>query len=71
MKISICKSKAVTRVLLESIDGKEHKATAFDEVVQKIAGFSEVSAASLMIEQLLSSSTLMYTIKDNAITTVS
>jgi len=57
--------------LLESIDGKEHKATVFDEVVRKIAGFSEASAASSMIDQFLSSSTLMFTIKGDAITVIS
>ena len=71
MKISKCKSKAVARVLLESVDGKERKVTAFDEVVQKIAGFSEASATNSMIEQLLSSLTLMYTIKGDKIATVS
>ena len=63
MKKGKCKNKNVARVILEDDEGKEHKVTIFDEVVQQIANFAEAVGDVDISEQLLSSPQLSYTIK--------
>lgn len=42
IKMEKSKNKNVARVILEDDQGKEHKVTIFDDVVQQIANFGEV-----------------------------
>ena len=69
MKISKCKSKHVGRVVLEDSKGNEHKLTMFNEVLQQVVKISGINAS--IYEQLLSSPRLVYTFKDETISSVS
>lgn len=69
MKISKCKSKHFGRVILEDSKGNEHKLTMFNEVFQQVVEVSGINAS--IYEQLLSSPRLVYTFKDETISSVS
>ena len=74
MKLGKCKSKYIARVIVEDVDGKEHRVTMFNEVLHQVVGFSSEVPCHTdgeIVDQLLSSPSLIYTIKDETITSVS
>ena len=74
MKLGKCKNNHSARVILKDVNAKEHRVTMFDEVLHQVVGFSsEVTSGTdtEIADVLLSSPSLIYTIKDETITSVS
>ena len=60
-----CKDKSVARLILEEREGKEHKVSSFNEVIQEVTKISEDTDAAdsgSITNQLLLSPELSYTI---------
>ena len=67
IKLSKCPEKNVARVVLEDINGKEHKLSIFDQVINQVIKFAKYriadSASQYSVpELLLSAPQLTYTI---------
>ena len=70
MKITKCKSKHIGRAIVEDSSGNEHKLTMFAVVLQQVAKVSGTNGNNIS-EQLLSSPNLVYTFKNETISSVS
>ena len=71
MKVGKCKCKHIARVVLEDVNDKEYRVTMFDQVIQQVVRFSNELSSGGIDDQLLTSPSLIYTIKDEIITSVS